>query len=62
MRRHVLQLIIAAVTFLVGFYVSDFGQCNRPFGPRCCLAERPLDFKVAIFYRGVSDGGINRKK
>jgi hypothetical protein len=42
MKRPVVYLIVALLTFLVGFYVSDFGECNRSFGPICCAVSRDI--------------------
>jgi hypothetical protein len=36
MKRRLLHLLVALLTFCAGLSVSDYGECNRPFGPLCC--------------------------
>src|SRR3954467_2489998 len=67
MRRHIAYAIVALCTFFVGLSISDFGQCNRLFGPRCCGAvnnHAPMDtpLKVEIQMVEIPDPCLARKQ
>ena len=44
MRRYILYLSLALITLDIGVSISDFGECNRPFGPTCCGGVGPHSY------------------